>query len=215
MKYTSVVLVGLFLSLGGCSASQPGEKSLNQPELVSMTSLPALTSSYAYSGLKLNVLFQIRNDGSVADVKMLGTNDNSEWDLAAIDSMKQWRFTAAPSVGSHENQWLRTTIIVQVQEPTIVTLGELKSGNQQEADSLYALLENGIDFESLARQTRPGTTTQIGRFLGSVELSIYPHHVRLELQKLSVNNYTRPIRIGTDYVIYKRFRPDGSRGLQQ
>ena len=211
MKYAIVVFVGLILTLGGCTASQQGEKAGGQPELVKMTSLPPLTSAYAYIGLKLNVLFQIRADGSVADVKMVGTTDNADWSLAAIDSMKRWQFSVTTPGRSHEDQWLRSTVIVQVQELRLLTLGEIRTETEREADSLYELLGNGSDFETLARQIRPGKTSPVGRFLGSVEISSFPQHVRNELQKISVNSYTRPIRLGSNYVIYKRFKPDGPR----
>lgn len=210
------LLPGIIFSLlfVGCATTQP-ETSADQPELVSMTSLPPVSTTYSMSGLKLNILFHLQNDGSVSEVKMMKSSGDPDWDRAAVDSMKLWRFTPSNAEKHGTERWIRNTIILQVQEPTVLTLGDLKAPSQQEADSLYALLQSGSDFETLQKQSEPGLSNPRGKFLGAVDIARYPKHVRDALRKLGLNEVTNPLRIGTSYVVFKRYKPDGLQETQQ
>lgn len=209
MKHLLLPLFILSLILIGCATTKPVPPS-DQPELIGMTSLPTISANYSMSGLKLNVMFQVRNDGSVSEVNLMKSSGDPDWDRAAIDSMKLWHFTPSQTDKPAAERWIRNTIILQVQEPMVLTLGELKAGSQQEADSLYALLQNGSNFETLSKQIAPGSADPRGKFIGAVDIARYPKHVRDALRKLAINQITPPLRIGTQYLIYKRFKPDGA-----
>jgi TonB family protein len=170
---------------------------------------------FSAGGLKLNVMFRVHNDGNVAEVKLVTSSGDPDWDKAAIDSMKDWHFSAWVPDGLPAECWVRNTCVVQVQEPLVLTLGQLTAPTMEEADSLYSLLEGGMDFDLLAKETRPGTTEKYGTYIGSADVASYPHQVRVELRKLAVNGFTHPVRVGTSYVIYKRYVGDGSRTLPQ
>jgi TonB family protein len=215
MKNQMIPLFFVMLMLAGCATTKQMELPSDQPELITMTSLPPVARMIPANGLKLNILFHIRGDGSVTKVRMLGSSGDPDWDRSAIDSMRQWRFTANELDRLDAGQWIRNTIILQVQEPTIMTLGELTVGSQPEADSLYFLLQHGSDFDALLRQVAPGASAPIGRFIGSIDIAKYPKHVRDELRKLGRNEITRPLRVGATYVIYKRYKPDGLQDLPQ
>ena len=208
-----VSLLILLLVLAGCSSTGQLDSTAASSELVRMTTLPPLQSLTYFNGLKLSVLFHIRSDGTVADVKLLGTERTSEWDRAAADSMRQWRFAATPRDSSPSDRWVRIAVIVQVQEPMLMTVGEIRVDSQQEADSIHALLEGGADFEALSRHLSPGTSIPLGRIIGPVDIAIFPQHVRQELRKLAMNGFTHPIRIDAGFYIYRRMKPDGSRSL--
>lgn len=212
MKPAIILLIGLF---AGCAGPRQTIGPPESPEAVSITQLPPLTSPSTANGLKLNVLFLVRKDGTVSDVKMLGSSGDTDWDMAAADSMRQWRFSVIPRDTSTSERWIRNTIVVQVQAPVLLALGELVATSKREADSLYALLEKGIVFSSLAKQIREGTTTEMGRYLGTTDISRYPRHVRDELRKLTVDGVTHPLRVGTSYVIYKRYDRDRRRDFPE
>jgi TonB family protein len=215
MKYVSVLAAIAALLFVGCSASRPAEGPPPQLELISVTSLPTLPTMFSAGGLKLNVMFRVVNSGDVAEVKFVTSSGDPEWDQAAVDSMKQWRFTSWVPDGLPAECWVRNTCVVQIQEPCILTLGQLSAPTKEEADSLYALLEGGTDFDLLAKELRPGTTEKYGSYLGTMDISRYPQQVRVELRKLGVNGFTPPIRVGSNYMIYKRYSGDGSRTLPQ
>jgi len=207
MKYQVVFFTIVLVLVAGCATTQPASPS-EQPELVAMTSLPPVSAMYPSNGLKLNVLFHVRGDGSIIDVKLMGSSGDADWDRAATDSMKQWRFAPLTQDNVAVERWVRNTIILQVQEPTVLTLGELNASTQQDADSLHTLLDAGSDFNELMKQVVPGSTEPRGKFLGAVDIARFPRHVRDALRKLGFNQVTSPLRVGTTYVIYKRYKPD-------
>jgi TonB family protein len=215
MKSLLICLSVIVLTLIGCATSSQTPSPSEQPEIVNMTSLPPVAPNFPTNGLKLNILFHVKGDGSVTEAKMLGSSGDPAWDRAAVDSMKLWRFTPKPLDGSSTGQWIRNTIILQLQELTVLTLGELAVGNQQGADSLYSLLQNGSDFDALMKQIGQGSSASFGRYIGAVDIARYPKHVRDALRKLGVNDFTRPIRIGSKYTIYKRYQSDGPIDLPQ
>jgi len=207
MKYTIMVLLIISLMVAGCSHTKQSAMQTAQPELISMTSLPTLVTGSSTIGLKLNVLFRVMNDGTVTEVNLVTTSGDSEWDASAIDSMKQWHFTATPGDGSTTDRWIRSAVVVQIQQPIVMTLGELVCSGKPEADSLHTLLKNGADFDALAKQPRAVQSGKPGGFLGAVDIATFPKHVRDQLRKLTVNDFTRPVRVGNNYVIYKKYAP--------
>ncbi len=161
------------------------------------------------TGLRLKMMFHIKHDGSIVEAKMMNSSGDPTWDKGAVDSMMKWQFSALPASDNAPDKWIRNTVILQVQEPTILTLGQLVSANQQVADSLYGLLKGGTDFDALIKQVPSGATQPLGRFLGAVDIARYPKAVRDALRKLGINEFTAPIRVGNEYVVYKRYMPDG------
>jgi TonB family protein len=215
MKYTILSLTLMLIMFAGCTPSRQAAMQPSQPELVSMTSLPTLMTGSANMGLKFNVLFHVMKDGTVSEVRLETTSGDAEWDASAIDSMKQWRFTAPSGDGSTIDRWIRSVVIVQIQHPLVLTLGELLCADKQEADSLYALLIGGADFNTLARQPRVAQSARPGGFLGSVDIATFPKHVRDQLRKLTVNDFTRPLRVGAQYIIYMKYNPTFTPNIPQ
>ncbi len=197
-------MLGVLLLLG-CGAGRTTAPARDVSRLVSMTSLPPLHDNIRTPHLMLDVYFYVLHDGTVSDIKMMNSSGDPEWDRVAVDSMKQWKY--APNTGEYATSgiWLRNTILVQIQDPIIMTIGELVSDNSRTADSLYALLRAGEDFHKLAAQNGSDEPKRAGRFFEAIDLARYPPHVRTELSKLRINDFTRPIRVGDDYVIYKRY----------
>jgi len=203
MKY---MIAFLLIMLIGCTASRQTDVPIEQPELISTAPLPPLASVSSAGGLNLRVLLHVMEDGTVADAKLLESSEDSGWDSLALQSMKQWRYTAPRRNGAPSNIWVRQLVVVQVQEPIVMTLGELVSSNRQKADSLYSLIENGADFDALVKQITGVSSSEEGGFRGAVDIAMYPRHVRDQLKKLREDQVTRPLRVGLNYVIYKRFK---------
>ena len=128
---------------------------------------------------------------------MLGTSGDAEWDSLAILSMKQWRYAPCRRAGVPSDLWFRQLVVVQIQEPVVLTIGEIVSSSLHEADSLHALLNAGTGLDSLFRRT-----------LGTFDIVRYPQNVREVLKQLDPGEYTGPLRRGEEYVIYKRFDTD-------
>ncbi len=115
----------------------------------------------------------IREDGTVENVKMLGSSGDGEWDSLATLSMKQWRYSPYRRAGVPVDLWFRQVVVVQIQEPVVMTIGEIVSSSLHGADSLHALLEAGTDMDSVFR-----------RALGTFDIVRYPQNVREALRRL-------------------------------
>ena len=194
MRYiTSLVLTAVLLC-AGCSSSREAAPQAEQPELVFMTSLPPVDLASFRMGTKLNVLVHIRPDGTVENVRMLGSSGDQAWDSLAVRSMTHWRYAPPRRDGAAAGLWFRQLVVVQVQEPLTVTVGELAVRGLREADSLEALLNRGADLDSLFR-----------RAIRTVDLLHVPQHLRDALGRLGTGQHTSPLKRGQEYVIYKRF----------
>jgi TonB family protein len=178
----------------GCAGTHDVVAPTERVELISMTSLPTVDLGSYKTGMKFHVLMHIMEDGSVESVRMLGSSGQSEWDSLAMQSIKQWRYAPFRRNGVPVDLWFRQLVIVQIQEPIVMTIGELASSSLREADSLYALLEKGTDLDSLFR-----------RAIGTFDIVKYPQNVRDRLRRLGTGEHTSPLRRGEVYVIYKRF----------
>lgn len=202
----------LFVLLGGCISSKQIDLSTEPPELISLAPLPARPSYALERGLKLEVLMHVMKDGSVEFVELHGSSGDADWDSLALQAIKKWRFTAARRNGVPIDLWIRQQITVQFEEPVRLVLAELVCISQRQADSLYSLLRAGADFDTLVRQLGESSSSARGDILGTVDITLYPPHVRDELKRLDAGATTRPLRVGTNYMIYKRLKRDAVRG---
>ena len=198
------IIVAVLVLLVGCTAARETAGPADGARVVGLTSLPPLSVLSSVGGVRFDAMFLVRLDGSVSDVRLVGSSGDLNWDRAAADSMRQWRFALEAPDSSLEMQWIRAAVIVQAQEPVMMTLGVLVAGTLPEADSLYALIGHGEEFNSLAKERPADPSNQCGWLLGAVDILKYPPHVREALRVLAVNDVTHPLRMDSRYVIFKR-----------
>lgn len=206
-----IPLVAMWLI--GCSAVEQTADTIEPPVVVRTVPLPSIGAHFPLGGLKLDVMVHVLRDGTVGDAGLNRSSGIPEWDSLLIQSIRQWRFTAARRNGVPVDLWIRQPVAVQIQEPVMRILGELVAATPGEADSLYALLLGGAEFDSLLRHARGASPTAIGGLLGEVNIASYAPQVRSELQRLREDEVTHPLRVGDRYIIFKRFRKDLSRNL--
>jgi TonB family protein len=173
-----------------------------------MTPLPHVTSLATAFGVKLVAVFRVLPDGSTRDVTLLRSSGDVEWDRPAIDSMKQWRFIPITGDAPREDRLIRLAVVVQVQDPVVLQLAEIVLPSKGIADSLYALLNQGTDFETLGGRLLPDGTTGTWKPRTSANIVRFPAYVREVLCQLRSNQVSEPIRIGLDYVMFKKYKPD-------
>jgi TonB family protein len=202
MKVFIAFLPILLVVIVGCTVTKEVEVPTAHFELIDMTPLPPLQSSAFLGGAKLSVLLHVLKDGTVENVKILGPSGDGGWDSLAVQSIKQWRYAPPRSEGIPVDVWFRQLIVVQIQEPMEMTLGQLVSASMPEADSLYASLEKGTVLDPVFKGLL--TTINIMRF---------PLHIRERLKSLQEGEYTRPLRLGDKYIIFKRFSKDVAKDL--
>jgi len=169
-----------------------------------MSPLPVYAAHAFLGDMILDAVFRVQTDGTIIGVDLVRASGDPAWDQAAVDSMMHWRFTPIPYVDPGETLLVRSRVIVRLENPSVMSLGMLVLTTQAEADSMYALLLRGASFDSLAASVRWNNGEKRGRSTGSIDIGRYPQHVRAELRRLSVNEFTEPLRLGAEYVIWKR-----------
>jgi protein TonB len=199
--------VFLTILLSGCSAMQQAENPVMPPELVTSAALPLIPSVVPGGGMRFNVEILVRKDGTVGDVKLLQSSGDPDWDSLALRSIRKWLFDPARRDGTPVELWVRQPLLVQLRDPIIRTLAALESATQQEADSLYSLVEHGADFDSLQRQAEL-VQGERSRSPGSVDISMFAPRLRDKLLKLRDGEVSPPLRIGSRFIMYKRLKKE-------
>lgn len=197
--FASVFIASLVILLlsGGCASKQ--EISTE----VKTTGLPIFEGDNKAEFIELSVLFLLDEDGSVDDLHLINSSGDTLWDSAAIDSIKNWRF---PPLTESEKKWVRRTVRVEIIPSQIVNIGELAARNEENAELLYSRLRAGASFERLIREVQSGNSiATAGRIRRDVETTEFPIHVSELLHKLEEGQYTRPVQVNGEYIIYKRY----------
>lgn len=206
MNNMRAILLLCVVILAGCPPTPDTIHTAPPSSIEHMTTLPPVTSVTHVGKIELTVFFYVLKNGTVEEVRLMTSSGDPTWDSAVVDSLKRWRFAPVADESPSESRWIRYTIHVEIVEPILMNLGEIIALNRQEADSLYTLLTEGMDFSRIASEIREGTNEQLGKLLGTTNIMQYPDYIRAELVKLRVCRFTRPIERGDKFVIYKRFR---------
>ena len=178
-------------------------------EIVSMTLLPDIESTKHYQFEKPRVIIRVMPDGRVDEARILNPSGDDVWDTAAVDSIRKWRFARLGPATALDGSLYRLVLDIRpIDDPAIYTIGELRTPSEAIADSLYRQLKEGVDFFDLAdlMQEELYRTDDTAYFLRSMELSNYPDHVRRVIQRLNVDEFSKPVKTREYWVIYKRFK---------
>ncbi len=195
----SIIITSLLITgFTGCATER------EVTHLQKETELPVYEADEEVDQLELSVLFKVKENGSIEDVRLLNTSGISEWDNAAVDSMKKWTFKPPPD--DSESFWFQRRVVVQMQPSYAMNIGELIARNEEEANLLYSRLRAGINFHRLVREAQDNSSIgKGGRYLRNIQTSEYPIDISRKLVELNVGDYTRPVKLGDEYVIFKRF----------
>jgi TonB family protein len=202
MKYLAAFfLVGLL----GCGTPYEVARDIEPPELISYAPLPPLPSVPSNRMMRLKVILCVREDGTVDQARLLTPSGDPSWDTLAERSILLWRYAPPMRNGVPTDVWIHQQIVVQFDDPILMSLSRLSAFSQSQADSLYALLEKGTDFDTLVRLFGAGSDERSG-FFGTVDIRTFSPRVREALRDLHEGEFTHPIRTGNSYVIYKRLK---------
>lgn len=155
--------------------------------------------------IQVELIFEVRRDGSIAGARMLHSSGDPVWDRSALECMKQWHFAAVPSLDDSTTLAVKTRVIVHPEERLELLLGTLAVTTEAEARELYSLLKAGASFDSLAATPRWDSAERRGRSTGLTDIGRYPHHIRNELRALRAGRITPPLRLGSEYLIFMRY----------
>ncbi len=195
----------LIVLLAACSSSQQ-QTDITLPALVYQEPLPPFPKPFTTPLLRIALQIHVRKDGSVDDVRLLNSSGSYEWDSAAATVIHQWKYSPARYENTPINIWLNQTAIVKFSEPRYLSLAEILCSTAGEADTVCALLEQGEEFASLALMYSIAASRSAHGILGSVNIQVYPEHIKKLLAGLDVDQWTAPVRFGERYAIFKRLK---------
>jgi len=190
----------LFLTilLAGCSAIPQTETPIKPPELVKSARLPPILSVVPGEGMRFNVKILVLKDGTVGRRETARIERGRGMGFSRPHSIMKWQFVRPVRM---EGQWMSGFANL-----SLCSSGTRSSGSstdwcpatEHEADSLYSLVEHGMDFDSLLRQAVQ-VSGERGRALGAVDISVYAPPLRDELLRLREGEVSRPLRFGDGF----------------
>jgi TonB family protein len=198
--FCSIALLSFFAA---CTSSQYSAD-LTLPQLIYQHPLPSFPKTVPSPFLRIPLEIRVLKDGTVSDVRIISGSGITAWDSAALLAIRQWKYSPARISGSPVSIWLHQTAVVQFSEPKFMSLAEIICSGQEQADSAYALLEQGNTFSEAVRRFSVSRSRDSGGQLGTVNVQIYPEAIKNILTRLDVGEYTRPIPFGEQYAIFLR-----------
>jgi TonB family protein len=200
-----IVCILCFMYLIGCSSvKQVSEGST--PQLLIQSQLPPIPASIKQPIFDLDVVLFVMEDGTVGKTRMLKGSGDAAWDSLALSSIRQWRFTPARMDNKPIGSWFHMQSTLRYADPQYMNLAEILCTSREEADSVYNVIEQGQNFNELAMRYSVDPSREMGGMLGDVNINVFPENIRKSLSKLIINEYTKPMKYGDLYAIFKRLR---------
>lgn len=198
----------LFLSLlvlwYGCASIQPQEMPNALPHLIEQEPFPPMSFVISKSHNEFDLKLQIDEKGSVLKAEIMNPTGDAEWDSIAVQRIGKWRFSPAIHEGNPIRMWVNIRAYVRAEEPQTMGLAEFVCMDMHLADSVYTLLVGGEDFGKLASLLSVSKSKANNGELGQVDIHRYTEKVQRSLRRLKDNEFTEPIVMGQQFVIFKR-----------
>jgi TonB family protein len=197
-----------FLCLGyfiGCSSTQQATDD-SFPQLLTRTPLPVIPSSVSQPYFEMDMVLFILEDGSVNNVRMRRGSGDNVWDSLAVASIKQWRFVPARLENNVVSTWFRLKLTVKYANPRYLSLAEILCNTKDAADSVYEALLQGENFGELATRYSVTPSRAQKGILGEVDINLYSENIGKAIQQLGVEEFTKPVKFGDQFAIFKRLQ---------
>ncbi len=191
--------------LAGCSSMKYMSEG-SAPQLLIQSPLLPIPETIRQPIFDLEVVLFVLEDGTVGKGRMVKGSGDAVWDSLALSSMKQWRFSPARINNQPISTWYYMNTTLRYASPQLVSLAEILCTTAEEADSVYLAVEQGQNFSELAMKHSVDPSREMSGILGEVNINLYPENIRKPLSKLVLNDYTKPIKYGDLYVIFKRLK---------
>jgi TonB family protein len=202
MKHAIFVLC--VCCLFGCSSMQYATDT-SVPQLLIQYPLPPVPESMSQAEFHIDMILFVLEDGSVGKARLLKGIGDEAWDTLALATIKKWHFAPARMDNQPVSTWFRLKTTVQSASPVNMPLAEILCTNAEVADTVYEMLKQGKNFNDLAEKYSVSPSRDKKGMLGEVNINIYPENIRKILGRLMSDDFTRPVKYGDLYAIFKRF----------
>jgi TonB family protein len=203
MKTLAVLFCAVCLF--GCSSLQQlSTPEVVPPQLLVQHPLPSVPVSLSNNDLTLDMQIYVAEDGSVKSVHFNKGSGDTDWDLRAISVIRQWKYSPARMNNQPVRLWLHQIARIQYAEPIYISVGTILCSTPEEAESLYAALTNGNKGEDDTHLTPTGSNEPKTFVTEEVNVYSYPKHIQQVLLSLDRNIFSKPVKYGDHYAIFKR-----------
>ena len=203
---TKCYIIFFLIISSGRSIFQSDNKTLIEPKLLKQTELPPLRVYLGKNNFEFLCEIYINSNGDVERAKLLTKSDDPVWDSLTVISLLNWKYSPAIYNGQPVAIMIRRTVKIIFAEPQLFTLEEIQVTNKSTADSIYIALLDGADFGSLASLHSISRSRINNGYIGVINIKYYSNDIRLELNKLDYNEFTKPIIYGSGFILFKRLR---------
>jgi TonB family protein len=205
MKISSINFILICsIILWGCSSQKPFTKIDKEPELIKKTALTSFSGNFTDKNFELKTRLFISEEGNVSNVELLNSSGDKEWDVKAINRIKEWKYNPAILEGKPISIWFLQSIKITVFEKFKFHLAEIKCKSLLESDTIYSKIKSGVDFGSLARQYSISESSKKSGDLGLVDIQLFPEFVQSILNELKISESSKPLKVDDSYYIYKK-----------
>ncbi|MDP3149562.1 MAG: peptidylprolyl isomerase [Ignavibacteria bacterium] len=203
MKHVVFILcLGCFI---GCSSTQQTTDN-SFPQILTRTPLPVVPTSISQPYFEIDMVLFILENGSVGNIKLRRASGDSVWDSLAVASIRQWHFIPARFESRIISTWFRLKLTVRYANPIYLPLAEILCNTKEDADSVYQQLLRGEDFGELAMRYSVAPSRLMRGMLGEVDINLYAENIFNIIQQLPVGEFTKPLKFGEQFVIFKRLQ---------
>ena len=199
------LLILLMCLIAGCATTQ--KSPYNEiPQLLIQYPLPNVPPNIYQPHFFLNMILRIDKVGDVKNVKFLSSSGDTRWDSLARESVMKWKYSPARIKNEAVSVWIKQTAFVEFRNPVFMNLEEILCKNKAIADSVYNMLLNGKDFGTLAKKYSVSKSADKEGKIGTVNINRYPKEIRFSISLLNINEFTKPMGFGPEYLIIKRLK---------
>ncbi len=209
MKNIVIVICALLISC--CSTMNQFDSEISSPELLKQYPLPSVPLSIYSPNFALNLRLLILEDGTVRRAVILNRTGNAEWDSLARESILKWKYLPARINNKPVSMWVSQRVCVQFTDPVYVNLAEILLDSLETAQAVYDALIHNEDFGALAAKFSVDPSRDYNGILGKVDIRLFPDYIQQEILKLGINDYTKPVKYGNQYVIFKKLSGESFR----
>ncbi len=187
-----------------CSTSREAKSDV-PVQLIEKTLFPDFEEDTYPMRKSLEVMMRVKPNGSVDEARILNPIKNAEWNVAAIDSIKKWRFIFFSPEDYPDGIVFKSSIRVELlDESEVVTTGELWFASSTMADSIYVQLRAGLDFFDFVASLQLDESMDVAFYQRTMELKNYSDQVKKIVDMLRTEDFSKPVRVGSYFVIYRK-----------
>ncbi len=199
-----VLAITTALLISGCAVFGLESDYLVMPVVLEKTPIPNAPANILNGNFFLKTRLVISRSGAVKAVELLNSSGDANWDSAAAESIKHWKYSPGLRGGKPVSMSIVQVTHIITSPRVLYHLAQMVLPTESQADSALALLRMGANFDSLAEiHPLPNSALHNGD-MGLVDILLFPSDIQNELVNLRPKGYTTVLPLGPYYVIFKR-----------